>query len=138
MDTEKKIEDFLSHVAMQKEAGLIILSDSASLETAEKVLKASHFKETTDALEALTNFGNGTSVYVILRSPIAKELYDVIVQYSDRGGMIQVMDKAVMKLHSFEFDPNICHLVLLVLKESLEMIEKTFAIREKVGMTEQI
>ena len=41
--TEEKIKVFLSYIEPQKEAGLVIASDSASLIETEKLLKKSGF-----------------------------------------------------------------------------------------------
>ena len=136
--TEEKIKVFLSYIEPQKEAGLVIASDSASLIETEKLLKKSGFQEAKTPIEVVDYLSNQKSVYTVLHSPLSKDFYDMVTQYTDRGGMIQLMDKSTMDFRSVQFDPKVSHLILMTLKENLIEIEKVFPLRDKVGMVEQI
>jgi len=138
MVIEEKIKTFLSYIEPQKEAGLIIAADSGSLIETEKLLKKASFQEAKDPIEVINHLSEKSSVYVVLHAPLSKDFYDMIVQYTDRGGMIQLMDKSTMDFRSVQFDPKVSHLILVTLKENLISLEKTFPLRQKVGMTEQV
>jgi hypothetical protein len=133
-----KIKEFLTYVTAQKEAGLIIANQTASLVGVENFLTQSGFKEKKDPISALETLASGTSVFAVLRSPLSKDFCDLITQYQERGYTIQLTDKTKMDYKTFYIDPTVAHLILITLDENLSEISKSFPILEKVGLVERI
>ena len=138
-DMEGTLTDFLAYVQGQKEAALIIASPTGAVSDAVQELTGAGYQRADSGLQALKLLNKGVSVAALLTHPISKEWYDFIVQYTDRGGMIQLMDKSTMEFQTAQFDARKAHLVVVVTSEDLQKIEAGgFMLRDKVGLVEQI
>lgn len=137
MDIPQRVHDLIDHVQAQKESALI-LGTSVSISALENVVP-NDFVKTELPLEAMSLLEQGSSVYMVLNSPLSKDTYDFIVQYGDRAGMIQIMDKKTMEYRTVQFNPYEAHLLLLAEVADIKNIEEGgMAIRDKVGLVEQV
>ena len=138
-DMETTFTGFLSYVQGQKEAALVIANSTGAVSDAVQELTDAGYQRVDSALQVLKLLSEGVSVAALLTHPLSKEWYDIIVQYTDRGGMIQLMDKSTMEFISAQFDVRKTHFVIVVTAEDLQKIEADgFLIRDKVGLVEQI
>ena len=137
MNEEQLLAGFTSVVQAQREAALIIATADGQALTALKHFTGKGYSHTDNAIEAMTII-EASSIVMQLTSPLPKNTYDFIRQYTDRGGMIQLMDTKTMNYMTTNFDPHTSHLVLIVTEDNLMAIEQVFSIRNNVGPVERI
>ncbi len=118
--------------------GLIIVEDEEQIVVAEKLIKEHAFRMVGNWKELLQVLEQNRSVCYVLSHPLSKEMYDVIAQYSDRGGMIQIMDRETMILKTVKFNPTKARLLLISTNLNLKSIEQEYQIRNKAGLVEII
>lgn len=133
-----KLPQYLNYFQKQKEAGLIIVEDGNLLEEIKNNISQNGFNVTSSWREAVESIKNSSSTCLVIDINISKNDYDLIAQYFARTGAIQIMDKNTMELISVQFDPFQSHFLLLTDKDSLSNIEKTYSIKDKVGLIERI
>ena len=138
VENSQKISEFLKYLSAQKEAGLLIMEDEEKQTGIETILAQNNFKKSNSWPEMLQNLSQNQSTYIILSNVLPKELYDIIVQYSGRQGMIQIMDKEKMRLQTIQFDPLKAQLIILTSLANLKETEKKYQIKDKIGLTEII
>ena len=131
-----KLMQFLRFVDRQKEAAMLILDTPEKQQKAEQVLGDHGYSRAADWKEIFSHLTQEKSAYIVLSDRLPKELYDTIVQYTDRQGMIQIMDKKTMEYKTIQFDPRTVHLLVVVLMQDIEQIEKTYPLRTHVGLME--
>lgn len=137
--TQPRFSEFLGYVQKQKEAALVIFSEYRNLLDAGRELVDTGYVRASSPVDVLKLLAKGTSVVATISHPLPKQWYDVLAQYSERGGMVQLMDKETMEYKVAQFDPMHTHLVVLVGSDDLAKIEADgFVIRDKVGLIEQV
>jgi len=134
----EQIEEYLKFFMSQPEAGLLIFNSDKETEGVDDFLISKGFMVTNDWAKILNTFKLNQSVALVLGNELTPELYSLIVQYADRAGEIQVMNSGTMILEQVEFNPKICHLLILVTSDILKKIEAKFNLRDKVGLIEII
>lgn len=134
----EKLSTYLNCFTKQKEAGLIIINNPGFIDEAKNQISHHGFTIANSWQEILEDFRDHHSVCIELTENLHKELYDLIAQYFVRTGAIQIMDKSSMKLESVQFDPAICHLLLITTKLNLHNIELKHSIKDKVGLIERL
>jgi len=135
---ENKIKEYLSFFIKQGEPGLLIFEKEKDLTLAEKTIKKNGLNQVKNSLDLIKMLADGKSAYLILSDSIDKENYDVIIQYFNRKGAIQLLDKESMVLKNIEFNPLVSHLLLLATEKDLNVLEKTHSIRNIVGLIQRI
>ncbi len=139
MTNSNSLSEFIGYVQKQKEAALIVCDEYTDLIDAGRVLVDAGFTRTSSPVDALDLMQAGKSVVATISHPLLKQWYDFIAQYTERGGMVQLMDKETMEYKAAQFDPLHTHFVVLVSVGDLEKIETSgFSVREKVGLIEQV
>jgi hypothetical protein len=137
--TQASLSEFLGYVQGQKEAALVIFSEYTNLIDASRELADVGYVRASPPIDVLDLLAKGSSVVATISHPIPKQWYDILAQYSERGGMVQLMDKETMEYKVAQFDPLHTHLVVLVSSGDLAKIEaEGFVIRDKVGLIEQV
>lgn len=136
--TQKTIADFLKYAAGQGETTLVVLEDESKLPEVESAMEAGGHRKTENWKEVFSALKDSVSAYTVLGRELPKEMYDTIVQYSARKGMVQIMDKETMELETAQFNPEVSQFSILVSRKNLNEIEKNFVIRDKVGYTETV
>lgn len=138
MKTQEQIENFLKTLKTQREAGLLILTNSKDFSDVEESLIKNKYTEAKDWKQVLKQLSLNQSVFLYVNGEFTKEYYDLIKQYSERGGMIQIMNTDTMNYETVNFDPFQAHFVLLMTKDALGWAEEKFSIRDKAGLMEII
>jgi len=138
MKIQKQTENFLKTFKAQREAGLIVLTSSKDFSDVEEEMIKDKFTEAKDWKQVLKHLSLNQSVFLYINSEFTKEYYDLLKQYSERGGMIQIMNPDTMNYETINFDPFQAHFILLITKDALGWAEEKFSIRDKVGLMEII
>lgn len=134
----EKINQFLIYLKEQVEAGLIVVKNSRLFEEVEEVLLKNGYKQVFAWKDILSYLSLKQSVFIYINGEFSKELYDVFIQYSNRGGVIQIVNPQNMSLVQSEFDAKKAHLVYLITQDALEIAQEKFDILSKAGMIENI
>lgn len=134
----ERLSTYFECFIKQKEAGLIIVENIDNLVPIKDLIAQQGFAFTSSWQEIIAQLKIGTSVCLELPNALSKELYDLIAQYSAREGSIQIMHKDSMMLESIQFNPFKCHLLLLSSIQNIQEIEKTYSLKDKVGLVERI
>ena len=138
MKTQEQIENFIKTFKAQREAGLLVLTNSKDFSDVEEVMLKNKFTEAKDWKQVLKQLSLNQSVFLYVNGEFTKEYYDLLKQYSERGGMIQIMNPDTMNYETINFDPFQAHFVLLMTKDALGWAEEKFSIRNKAGLMEII
>lgn len=131
-----KITTYLYYLTGQKSPGLIIYNSDDKLTELEGQVRGHAILKADNWQGVLSHLEKNHSAYIILKDNFPKELYDTLVQFDQRGGCVQIMDKDTFKLKTVQFDPDKTHLLLLASSKNLAEIEKTYNIRGNVGPVE--
>lgn len=138
MKIHEQLENFVKTLKVQREAGLIVLTNSKDFSDIEEIMLKHKFIEAKDWKQILKNLASNKSVFLYVNGEFTKEYYDILKQYSERGGMVQIMNADTMKYETVNFDPFQAHFVLLITKDALGWAEERFSVRDKVGLMEII
>ena len=138
MKIQEQVENFLKTLKVQREAGMIVLTNSKDYSDVEEIMIKDKFTEAKDWKQILKQLSLNQSVFLYINGEFTKEYYDLIKQYSERGGMIQIMNPNTMNYETVNFDPFQAHFVLLITKDALGWAEEKFSIRDKAGLMEII
>ena len=138
MNIKEQTKTFLETFKAQREAGLLVLSNTRDFITIEEVLLANKFTETRDWKTDLKQLGQNKSIFIYVNGEFTKEYYDLLKQYSERGSMIQIMNTENMNYETVNFDSFQTKLIFLMTKEALGWAEEKFTIRDKFGLMETI
>lgn len=131
-----KITTYLYYLTGQRSPGLIIYNDNSKLTELEEQVRGHAILKADNWQDVLSRLEKNHSTYIILEENLPKELYDTLVQFNQRGGCVQMMDKNTLKLKTVQFDPSKTHLLLLASSKNLSEIEKTYNVRGNVGPVE--
>lgn len=135
---EEQIDQYLRHFKEQHEAGLMILQEPAFEERLLMSLEARGLSEALSWYEALRNIAMAVPTFIMLESPLPRELYELISQYSSSDGIIRIHGAGIIELESVRFNPKSSHLLLVVAENSLREIERRHPVRDKVGMIHRL
>lgn len=138
MNMQEQIDNFLQTLKSQREAGLIVLTNTSNFATVEEYLIKDKFVESKDWKQVLKQLGNDQSTFVYMNGEFSKEYYDLLKQYSERGSMIQIMNTITMNYETINLNPMQTKLVYLMTKDALGWAEDKFSIRDKFGLIEII
>ena len=138
MKTQEQVDNFLQTLKAQREAGLLVLENSKNFSDAEESLLKNKYIEAKDWKQILKQLSANQSVFIYVSGEFSKEYYDILKQYSERGGMIQIMNTDTMNYETVNFDPFQAHFVLIMTKDALGWAEDKFSIRDKAGLMEII
>ena len=141
MNNENTVKKLVEFTAEQKKACLFIVNDEFSKHKLSNELQKLGLVKSQTWQEILSNLEQGLSNYFELKEshlPQAKTIYDLLVQFNERGGMIQLMDKATMKLESAQFVQGEISLVIIASDLVLQEFEKIMPFIDKFGMVERV
>lgn len=134
----EKVNQYLKFLKEQIEAGLIILKSSRSFVDVEESLLADDYKQALSWKEILSNLAKNQSVFFYINGEFSKELYDIFIQYSNRGGVIQISNPQNMDLIQIEFNPKKTHLVYVITKDTVGIAQAKYGLLNKAGLVENI
>jgi len=133
-----KLNEFHGYFIKQDEPGLILAKDELMLNDVKTFFLTKGFGEATNWKTLLDSFKKGEQVFFVLSSMLSKELYDAIVQYSERKGRVQIMDKEKMQYLTIEADVKKTKLLIMSTNDNFRKIQEKFSIINKIGLTLQI
>jgi len=126
--------EFINQISSNGGTGLLVFADDLALLQAASEFADFGFFEVKNWKEAWDKLETGFSIFKQVSAPLQKEWYDIIVQYSERDGLLQIMDLDQGVLRGLHLDCYANQLVLLVTKAELQLIEKDFQLRERVNL----
>jgi len=138
MKIQEQVDNFLQTLKVQREAGLLVLTNNKDFADVEESFLKNKYEEVKDWKQVLKRLSLNQSVFLYINGEFTKECFDLLKQYSERGGMVQIMNTDNMNYETINFDPFQAHFVLLITKEALGWAEEKFSIRDKVGLMEII
>ena len=138
MKIQEQVDNFLQILKSQREAGLLVLTNNKDFSDVEESLLKNKYLEAKDWKQILKKLSENQSVFIYINGEFNKEHYDILKQYSERGGMIQIMNPDTMNYETVNFDPFQAHFVLLMTKDALGWAEEKFSIRDKAGLMDVI
>lgn len=133
-----KLLDYLYYFRNLIDLGLIIVKNDEDIVEIEKKVREYAISKVSNWKEILAVLKQNKPAYYILPDTLPKEEYDVLAQYADRGGMIQIMDRDTMDLITVHFDPTKGRLLLISSENHLNAVEKEYQILDKAGLMEVI
>jgi len=135
---KEKMVQFLGFLKEQIEAGLIILKNSSFFVEIEESLLAEDYVQAFSWKEILTNLKYKKSTFYYINGEFTKEIYDIFIQFSNRGGIIQIVNPQNMDLVQVELDQKNTHLVYIFTQDALKIAQEKYDILGKAGMIENI
>ena len=133
----KRLSKFLGYFEGLPYLGLLVVREG-SLEQIGGFLDKRRYSQSSSWEDLLANLALHQSTYIALESPISKELYDSIVQYAVRRGLIQIFDKHDARWKCALCDPAHTHLLLIAHERDLAALEPHYNFKEKVGLIEYV
>ena len=128
-DSASMIVEFLAAIEQQTEAALFIAKESGG--SVGDAAAARGFVMTSRWKEALSALNEGRKV-CLNAGTISKEVYDLVRQYNDRQGMVQILDSETLELCSVHLAVESCR--LLVLTTEPAMNESKFPLLSQAGL----
>jgi len=113
-NTESMIDEFLSAFLCQTEAGLFIAESHEALSHLITVLKTNNFRFASDWKDIFERLNKGERVSVVLSEAPSKQILDIVRQYNDRQGMIQILNRETLDYSSAHIDVNVAKLLIIV------------------------
>ncbi|MEI6528767.1 MAG: hypothetical protein WCO10_03835 [bacterium] len=138
MKIKEQTDNFLQTLKTQREAGLVVLANNKDFAEVEESLVENKFVQAKDWRQILKQLSASQPTFMYINGEFTKECYDLLKQYSERGGMVQIMNPATMNYETVSFDPFQAQLVFLVTKEALGWAEEKYSLRDKAGLMEII
>jgi hypothetical protein len=136
--TTRVIQDFLGYVEKNGEPAAIIASGSG-YDSALDELGEDGFIVTGDYQTAIEALSAGTSVAIEASHELPSDLYDILRQYSQRRGIIQVLPKAQGVATLLQLDTQKVKLILVVdAQHEARQKERYPELFELVGMVDRI
>jgi hypothetical protein len=135
---KEKVLQFIEFLKEQIEAGLIIIKNSSFFIEIEELLLSHKYKQAFFWKEILTNLKDNQSTFLYINGEFTKELYDIFIQFSNRGGVIQIINPQNMDLVQVELDQKKVNLIYLFTQDALKIAQEKYEILSKAGMIENI
>ena len=130
--------EFLKYVEGLPYSGLLVMDDARLEKRVSDLLRMKGYQRASNWQDALACLNSDQSTFVVFRSPLSREEYELVAQHAARCGAIQIKDKSSLQFHSAFFSPYETHLIILTDKFSLQEIERTHTIKDKVGLIERV
>lgn len=132
------LDNFFSYFLKSKESGLLISENRLQLAKVHALLAHTGIHIAKSWRGTLRQLALDIPVAALITAPIEQEFFDIVQQYQQRSGLIQILDRSTLDITTVHCNPFYARLLLVVEKEDLAQIEATYPIRRYTGMIEII
>ena len=126
----EKIVEFLALIEFQTETGLLIKESEGVDPLLDDELSQRGVVVAHDWPEVVEGFAKNQPVCLKLDSSLSRELYDIVMQYNRRKGVVQVLDQITNELRMVTFDPEMVYFLIVASPEDLKAIGATVDLME--------
>lgn len=137
-DIEEELRTFLSYLMGDTKPGLLLLDTPEDVELVSSFLEANRFPIENSWDEAFERLQSQQPAAISLELPHAREVYDLISQYSIRQGSLQIMNKDTGELWTCHADPSRARLLLVASEVTAGIIEARFQFKQWVGLQHRL
>ena len=134
---QSKIKDFFDSIGADGDIGLFVTKTEAGRKEVTAGAQVAGYLVAKNWREVLDNLKQNGKVYIACGPDLPKPLYDLLCQYEDRGGAVQIMDKETMKFLTVQYDAGKARLAIVITEEDLVQVQKAFDVLSRVGLTER-
>jgi len=136
---KKKLTEFLTFQAGLPECGLILASRQDQPQVQNDV-QAAGYEVTDDYWSAISHLESGRSVALQVVGELPRELFDLVNQYNNRRGIVQVLERPSLKIRLVQVDPLVSRLLLVMANEDEARNGERYQGRllETVGMVARV
>lgn len=134
----RQISEFLALIEFHSEASLLIKESAGLDDLILPELKRKGMVIASDWPEVVEAFARNRPVCLRLAGALTRELYDVIMQYNRRNGIVQVLDKATSELRSIQYDPQEIYLLVVADREDMSWASSTIELSETFELIARI
>ena len=132
-----KIKDFFEGIGGDGDIGLYVAAADADRAAVVAQAENHGYRVAHDWKGVFNLLKENGKACIACGAELPKPLYDLICQYEDRGGAVQIMDKETMQFQTVQYDSHKTRLALVITEADLAQVQKSFDILSRVGLTER-
>jgi hypothetical protein len=132
------LDNFLFYFTKSKEVGLLLVSENTNTSNILRILNQSGYSLAYSWRGVLHNLALNGSVVFYINQPLNKEEYDLIIQYQNHSGSINLIEKQTMQSTIVHFNPGLARLLIVAEEQSLSLIESKYDLMSVVGLIEYV
>lgn len=134
----ESIVNFLNYFHKSKDCGLLIVSHREQVASVLGQLKSRGMALAQSWRGVLYHLALDTPVVFYMNHTMLPEEFDLIRQYQNQNGMIQLLDTKDKDLLTVHCNTRNARLLLLAADEDIRLIEKQFEFISSVGIIEYV
>lgn len=117
---------------------MVVINDRSEVAPVMELLRSLGINLAQSWRGVLHHLALNMPVAFLLDRSISQEEYDLILQYQEQQGLIQLTESRSGDLITIHCDPSKARLLLLVSDEELKTIEREYEIMSHVGIIEYV